>query len=120
MGLAKALQSVASKVEKKFGGTATLTTKRSTYNPATGQTSTTSTAYTVYVSYEDYSDHLVDGTAIKTTDRKAMFSAGDIAAAVVPMQNDTLTEGGNTMTIVRVRPVEVAGTVVTYQLQVRS
>lgn len=120
MGLAQSLQAVASKVQKRLGGAATLTTKRSTYDPATGQTSTTSTSYPVYVSYDDYADHLVDGTAIQTTDRKALLSAGDLPSGVAPVANDTLTEGGKTMTVVRVRPSEVSGETVAYEIQVRS
>jgi hypothetical protein len=120
MGLSKALQTVASKVSKSLGGAAVLRKSSSTYDPATGQTTTTTTDYTVYVSYEEYSDHLVDGTAIQTTDRKALFSAGDLPSGVAPAQNDKLIEGGKTMTVVRVRPTEVQGSAVTYQLQVRA
>jgi hypothetical protein len=120
MGLAETLQRAAGTVSKQFGGAATLRKYSSTYDPATGTTTSTTTDHTVYVTYEDYSDHLVDGTAIQTTDRKALFSAGDLPAGVAPAQNDELIEGGTTMTVVRVRPAEVQGSAVTYQLQVRA
>lgn len=96
-----------------------------TYNPATGtNTPGTVTNTTVKGIVTDYKDRTTAGsnsdgeTLVQRGDRKALFSASGVAAA--PTANDTLTIGGVVWRIVFCKALDLGGTPVVYECQVRK
>lgn len=66
---------------------------------------------------DDYSDRQIDGTLVKTGDRKVLIVAGTLPSTVVPEPNDEIITEGKTWKIVRTKrdPAEA-----TYECQVRE
>jgi hypothetical protein len=85
------------------------------YDPATGTTTInfTSTASTAVVLA--YPQKYIDGTLIQQGDQRVLCDPG-----VIAVQGDTFTWQSDDYTVVNVKPVSPAGTVVLYELQVRG
>lgn len=103
----------ASRLIAKFGQSATL---RQTANTGTAYSPTrANTDATVTVAFVEYGDRHIDGTLIKQGDRIAYLAAGTI-----PDIDDKLIVNGVTYSVVNVKQLNPAGTVVYYELQVRA
>ena len=102
----------------RTGRAATLKKKASgTYTPGTGLAGDSETTYSVKCKLVEYADKLINGTTIKQSDRKALIAAKGLA--VVPDENDLLTDNGITYNILRVQKIEQGSTVIAYACQVR-
>lgn len=66
---------------------------------------------------EDYKDKDIDGTLIRTTDRKITLLGATIASSAVPEPQDTVTIEGKTFYIIKVLRDPAAAT---YNCQVRA
>ena len=66
----------------------------------------------------EYSAYELQGTLIEANDRKVYVAAGGLA--VEPAVADKVIIGGSEFTIIRVSPLNPAGVVVYYELQVRG
>jgi hypothetical protein len=111
------LQDTAKRLIARFGQTGTL--RRTTddgdpFNPG-GQV-TTDHACTFAVL--DYAKKDVDGTLTRQTDQMVYLSVTGLS--ITPETTDQLIVGGAVMTIINVKPLSPAGTVLFYELQVRK
>jgi hypothetical protein len=77
----------------------------------------TTTDYSCTFAVLDYAKKDVDGTLIKQTDQMVYLSTSGLS--VTPETTDRLVVGGAVLTVVNVKPLSPAGTVVYYELQVR-
>lgn len=118
MSLYSSLAGTANKLLGKFGQSVTLRRRVVTYTPATGGTSTTTTDTTVNVVVDSYRAERVDGTLVRSTDRRVVVAATGLASAP-DAATDVLIIGGVEHRIVSVEPVDPAGTPVVYTVQVR-
>ncbi|MEF3698699.1 hypothetical protein [Desulfolutivibrio sp.] len=85
-----------------------------TVNPSTGKmTGGTTTTVTIPAFLQGYKQKDIDGTLIKTTDRRLLMDKDDCTVAIVT--NGKITIDGKTYNIVNIR--EVAG--LCYCLQIR-
>lgn len=113
-------RATADRLLTKFGRTATLrqtsTSGGDPWDPGSGTTTTTDTTVTAAVL--EYANSEIDGTIILASDRKVYVSAEGIA--VTPVPADVLIVGPDTLSIVNVKPLNPAGTVVMWELQVRQ
>ena len=92
------------------------TTGGNDWDPSSGTTTTTDYAATMVVT--DYAQKDVDGTVIQSTDKKVLMAPG---VAVVPNTSDVLvTPDGDTLSVVAVKPLKPAGTLVLYEIQART
>lgn len=66
----------------------------------------------------DYTKGEIDGTRILATDKKVYLAVRDLA--VTPGLDDLLVVGGIPHSIIQVKPLAPAGTVVFWELQVRK
>jgi hypothetical protein len=66
----------------------------------------------------DYSKRDIDGTLIRQTDQQIYLSTRGLT--VVPDVTDKIVVGGVVLTIINIKPLSPAGTVVYYELQVRK
>lgn len=66
----------------------------------------------------EYAKRDIDGTLIKQTDQQVYLSTAGLAIA--PETTDRLVVGGTALTIVNVKPLSPAGTVVLWELQTRK
>jgi hypothetical protein len=110
-------RSTAERLIERFGQAGAL--RRTTddgdpFNP--GSQTTTDHACTFAIL--DYAKSVVDGTLIRQTDQMAYLSTAGLTIA--PETTDRLVVGGTAMTIVSVKPLSPAGTVLMWELQVRK
>lgn len=77
----------------------------------------TTTDYPCTFAVLDYARGLIDGTLIQQSDQMVYLSTAGLA--VEPAVTDQLVVGGSPLTIVNVKPLAPAGTVVFWELQVR-
>lgn len=115
----------AAELLTEFGQSVTLThVAAGSYDSATRTTAAGTPTTQTGVAVEDtYSAHSIDGTLIKTGDKKLLLSALNSAGAQItpPKPEDTAAlAGGAPWTIVKVDPVQPGGTPVLYVLQVRK
>lgn len=66
----------------------------------------------------DYTNDQIDGTRILRTDRQVFISVERLAFE--PLPNDRLVVDGKSLIIVTIKPLNPAGVVVFYELQVRA
>lgn len=89
------------------------------YNPATGEAGPTSTPYAVTAAIFDFPQSYIDGTLIRTGDKRALISP--LGLAVTPKSGDTLTDAaGAVFQVVDAKATAPAGQVVLWTLQVRK
>ena len=108
-------QNTAVELIAEFGQTGALrrtTSDNDPFNPAQ-----TTTDYPCTFAILDYAKSLVDGTLIKETDQMVYMSTSGLS--VSPETTDRLVVTGAPLTIVNVKPLSPAGTVVYYELQIR-
>lgn len=90
-----------------------------TYDPATGSASPTTASQPVTAAMFDYPQRFVDGTLIRTGDKRALVSP--VGLTVEPKPGDTLTDAaGKVHQVVDAKATAPAGTVVLWTLQVRK
>ncbi len=101
----------------KFGQNVTVTRAVvGTVDPVDGTgTPGTSTTFTAYAAIFNYRKNLVDGVQVLSTDKKCLMQSGN-----EPMINDVVTTADGDFHIVSVDPLTPAGTVVKYDVQLRS
>jgi hypothetical protein len=119
MGLLdNALRSASKTVLRKFGKSMTLRRVSTTYDPATGTNTQTTTDYTVYGRVEEYADAQVDGTLIRTGDRRVLIAAAEVS--ITPLTSDQLLIASVPHAIVNVKATDATEEVATWTLQVRK
>ena len=101
----------------KFGQNVTVTRAIvGTIDPVDGAgTAGTSTTFTAYAAVFNYRKNLVDGAQILSTDKKCLMQSG-----TEPMINDVVTTADGDFQVINVDPLTPAGTVVKYDVQLRS
>lgn len=67
----------------------------------------------------DYSSTLIDGVQIKAQDKRLLLEP-NLSGGNVPMIDDVVTTANGDYTALRVEPLSPAGTVVKYDVQLRS
>ena len=107
------------KMLTKFGQTVTITRRTAgTYNVSTGVATPTETTQTGTGAMLEWADNLINGTLIKSGDRRLLLSAVGITS---PVLGDTVTADGTVYTIVApLKPFSPAGTVVMYEINLRG
>jgi|TARA_R110000744_G_scaffold6867_7_gene23737 hypothetical protein len=118
MSLYTDLATTASKLLLDLGQAATWAHNNDdgTFDPATGvTTSGTTTAYTGNGALLDFDVSRVDGTSVLRTDKRFVLEA-----ASVPEVSDIVTINSIAYQVVSIRETNPAGTVVMYELQLRS
>lgn len=108
-------RATAERLIARFGQTGALrrvTSDADPFNP-----SQTTTDYPCTFAVLDYAKSLVDGTLIKETDQMCYLSTSGLS--VSPETTDKLVVAGAPLTIVNVKPLSPAGTVLMWELQVR-
>ncbi len=108
-------RSTAVELIAEFGQTGALRRTTSDADPFNPTQTTADHACTFAVL--DYAKRDIDGTLIKQTDQMVYLSTSGLAIA--PETTDRLIVGGSSLTIVSVKPLSPAGTVVLWELQVR-
>jgi hypothetical protein len=119
-------RSTAERLIERFGQTGALRRTTSDNDPFNPTQTTTDHACTFAIL--DYAKSVVDGTLIRQTDQMVYLSTKGLAIA--PETTDRLVVGGTwqasprklngtALTIVNVKPLSPAGTVVFWELQVR-
>lgn len=90
------------------------------YDPTTGKTSApTTTDYPGVALIGGYKDFFINGTSIKTGDKRFTLAASGLA--VVPTQSDKLVDqAGTAYTIINVEPVGPGGVTILYKVQGRK
>lgn len=110
-------QATAERLIANFGTAATLKQVASSgtdYNPTLTPTNHACTVVTL-----DWKNEEIDGTLIKSTDRKILISTDGLS--VVPAIGDTLTIGSDVLLLVEpFKPLSPAGTVVMYETNARA
>lgn len=104
---------------REFGQSVTLArTTPGTYDAATSAPSAgSSVTYTGTGAVFDYSQRDVDGTNIRTGDRRVLLATSGM---VMPRTGDTITIGSTALTVVIGREINPAGVPVLYEAQVRG
>lgn len=119
--LDSAVRAAAKNVYRTFGKTMTLRRETgSAYDPATGSNVPTYTTYSVKGRVEDYEDRLIDGTLVKSGDRRVTFPAAGLTSGVEPLTTDQWVIGATTYAIVRVKATDATDEVAMWELQVRK
>lgn len=111
------LAATATRLLTKYGQTVTVTRDVvGTVDPITGQgTPGTPVTFTGKGAIFDYDIRLVDGVMIQATDKRLMLEAAN-----APEIGDVITTADGDYTAVSVNPTSPAGTVVKYDIQIRS
>lgn len=113
----------ATRLLTNFGQAVTHTNvAEGTYNPATGTFSTTTTnqsAIGVLLEYTTEEAGVIQaaGGLVQANDRKLLLGVSGITLSPVP--NDTVTVSGVVYTVIKVRTLKPAATVVMYELHLR-
>ena len=110
----------ATRLLERFGAAGAVrrssTTGGNAWDPSSGTTTTTDYPATMVVT--DYAQADINGTVIQSTDKKVLMAPG---VAVVPNTSDVLvTPDGGTLSVVGVKPLKPAATLVMYEIQARS
>jgi hypothetical protein len=90
-----------------------------TYDPEEGEASTSSTPHPVTAAIFAYPQRYIDGTLIRTGDKRALVSP--VGLAVDPKPGDTLTDAaGVVFQVIDAKATAPAGVAVLWTLQVRK
>lgn len=103
---------------REFGQTVTI--KRiatGAYDPATGSATTNATTQTGFATVMDFGIKDIDGTLIKTGDKRMLLSALGIVA---PQVDDVVSFGSSSCVIKNVNAQDPAGIAVYYDIQMRG
>lgn len=120
--LSDRLTVTASRLIRKYGGTATLTRRvAGTFNPATQtETSGSTSTDTVKAVIEDFRAHEIDGDVIRYGDKKILLTKSDLQNLVVPKPDDIISMSGETYRIVEVFGISAGDAFVGYSVQARK
>lgn len=110
------LQDTAKRLIARFGQTGALRRMESDNDPF--NPSQTPVDHVCTFAVLDYAKKDVDGTLIRQTDQMVYLSVAGLS--ITPETTDQLIVGGAVMTVVNVKPLSPAGTVLFYELQVRK
>jgi hypothetical protein len=114
-----AFANVANNLLTKFGSTATLTSKPAgTYDPNNSTASVTPVTQSVTAVAFPYPAKLVDGTMVQVGDFQAFVAPSGVTTA--PQAADKFTYLGVVYTVINVKVLNPAGTVILYEMQVRK
>lgn len=108
-------KATADRLIARFGQSATL--RRQTNTGTSYQPTITTTDYACTIVVLDYDLREIDGARVLATDKKVLLAKGSLA--IEPTTADKLLIGGVAHSLIDVRPLSPAGTVVLYQLQAR-
>lgn len=86
------------------------------FNPTTGINETIASTFSGYGAAFDYNQAKIDGTMIKRGDIRLLLEA----VTTEPKQDDKATIDGDDYLVMNVKPLSPAGTVVTYEVQLRK
>lgn len=109
-------RATAERLISRFGQTGALrrtTSDNDPFNPTQ-----TTADHTCTFAVLDYAKRDVDGTLIRQTDQMVYLSTSGLA--ITPETTDQLVVAGAPLTVVSVKPLSPAGTVVFWELQVRK
>lgn len=107
---------VANKLIDKFGQTGAIRRTETSGDP--WDPSTSDTDYPCTLVALDYDQKDVDGTLIKSTDKKVYVATKGLP--IQPTTTDKVIIGGAVSAIVQAKPLNPAGTVVYFELQARA
>lgn len=110
------LQDTAKRLIARFGQTGAL--RRTTLDDDPFNPTSTTADHACTFAVLDYAKKDVDGTLIRQTDQMVYLSVAGLS--ITPETTDQLIVGGAVMTVVNVKPLSPAGTVLFYELQVRK
>ena len=106
----------ATRLLARFGAACTLKRQSAgSYDPSTGSDTVTATSLSTVACVFAYPQSYIDGTLILQGDQRAYMDPG-----VTPAQGDVLAWQGTDYTVVSVKPVSPAGTVVLFEAQLRG
>jgi hypothetical protein len=89
------------------------------YDPATGDAQTLSVLHPIIAAIFDYPQRFIDGTLIRTGDKRVL--ASPVGLTVEPKPGDTLTDAtGKVYQVIDAKATAPAGTVVLWTIQVRK
>jgi len=108
-------RATAERLIARFGQTGTI--RRTTSTGPEWDPTQTVADYACIFAVMDYDKRDVDGTLIRQTDRKVYLSTAVLA--LTPETSDSLVAGGVPYSIIDVKPLSPAGTVVYYEVQAR-
>lgn len=117
------LRTTAKSLIDKFGKQVSLVRESTTYNPATGQTTTTSTSTTVNATPpKDFTAARIDGTLIQQGDTVIQIAAQglDLGTPDTPQQSDKVTIDSSTWKIVQIGKVYSGEQIALYTLHLRQ
>lgn len=106
----------ANELIAEFGATVTL--RRSTNTGPAWDPQVSNVDHSAVMAVVAYSDNAIDGTNIRATDRQGLMSVGSLI--IEPTIADKVIVDGKEMEIVNVDPLDPAGTVVMWTLQLRA
>jgi hypothetical protein len=106
----------AERLIARFGQTGAI--RRTTSDGDPFNPTMTTTDYPCTLAVLDYNKRDIDGTLIQKTDQMVYVSTAGLT--ISPETTDRLIVGGAVLTVVNVKPLSPAGTVVYYELQVRK
>lgn len=106
------------KLLTKFGQSLIIThIANGAYDPETGMAATTTTTQNAIGAIFDYGTKDIDGTLIKSGDKKLLLSPAGIT---IPTVGDSVTIGAAVSKITMIKEVSPAGTPVLYQANLRA
>jgi len=109
----------AGKALTQYGQAMTLTKKTAAaYSPSTGSAGVTETDYNCIGAVFDYVQAMIDGTSIKTGDKRVLLSADGLT--VTPDVGDAILIGTEIHSVVNANPLAPAGVVVIWTIQARK
>lgn len=113
-------QATASRLIARFGASGAIRRQSSTggnaWDPSSGTITTTDHA--VKMAVLDYSQRDINGTTIQQTDKQVFVSVDGLS--IVPTTSDSVvTPDGQVLSVVNVKPLKPAATVVMYEIQGR-
>lgn len=113
------IAAVADELLAEFGQSCSLgSVTDGAYDPATGEAAPATTPYPITAAIFAYPQRFVDGTLIRTGDKRALVSP--VGLTVDPKPGDTLTDAaGAAYQVVDAKPTAPAGATVLWTLQVR-
>jgi hypothetical protein len=114
------IAAVADELLAEFGQSCSLgSVTDGAYDPATGEAAPAATAHAITAAVFDYPQRFIDGTLIRTGDKRVL--ASPVGLAVEPKPGDTLTDSaGKVYQVIDAKATAPAGTVVLWTIQVRK
>jgi len=107
-------KALADKLINQFGQELTFTSETGTsYDPATGTTTSTESTYTADVVWLDYNKDEIDGTYVQSGDARLLVAG-------TPKINDRVTRGGVEWRIVDTEELNPGGTFIYTEAQARN